>query len=515
MTPAIRAIVNGVSALGYRVASLVTLLIVTPLIFVHLGSTRYGEWALLSTIPTYFALFDMGTTAFVRPSAQMIHAADFDRLSRTIASGTLLLGGLALAALVVLVGLATPLTTLLQVPRADVGPMILALVFLGTGAVVSFGLSPLAGLMAAAHRQNVVSRAAAVGVVIGATLSVGVIATGHGIAALGLVNGLGLCAAQLVLVAAVPRVVPEIRLRARRPEMRLVRPILKYALVLNAGSVAGALNLYLDRWIIAGIRGVTAVAFYDLGWRLAMAARGFLQAPYAALLALVTHYVVRGDGVKLATLVDRGTAAIVGSGMLALVVGTVFAPVIALAWLGQSASGEVAAVFTILLVGYVVNNSTVLLSQVTVADGRPGLLAISSLAIIVMHLVVSPLLTIVNGPIGTVIGASVTLVCGSALFAVLFERRYGLQLANVRRFCLVLAASTAAATCTGVAIRALFAPTGRTIAVIEVLVGGCLCTGVFCGMLLVLPGPRRAFAGFMRAPSSGLLRRLGEGEGSG
>lgn len=135
---------------AHLLLSLVSLMVLTPVILKHVGPTAYGLWAMLSSVVTYLSLFDMGLSpALAKYTAEYRALGEKQELSR-IASTTFVTFAVVGAVMLLTALTASPwIDSLLKVPdelrivsRVSfllMAANVVALLFLGIFANIVYG----------------------------------------------------------------------------------------------------------------------------------------------------------------------------------------------------------------------------------------------------------------------------------------------------------------------------------------------------------------------------------------
>jgi len=128
----------GASTLG-RILTAIIQIVLVPVMLRHWGAELYGEWILLSTIPSYMTISDIGFGNAASNEMTMLVAAGKQKEALVVfQSVTLLLGAISVAALLLLVlGIwSFPLNAWLHTTPAGLHDMRIILVLLGVSAIL-------------------------------------------------------------------------------------------------------------------------------------------------------------------------------------------------------------------------------------------------------------------------------------------------------------------------------------------------------------------------------------------
>src|SRR5205809_238426 len=345
-----------------------------PVIIRNLGEERFGLLGLIWAILGYFGVLDLGlgraTTKFV---AEYLARGDTVRLPQvatlSVASQTALgaVGGVALALL-------TPLVVdrLLGVPTVLRGEARGALLVVSLSVpFVVLSLS-LRAILEASQRFDLVTlirtpTSAAVFLIPAVAARFG--ARLPAIVVLLLLVRISAC---WVTAALIPRAIPGFRWTLV-PRWQTLRPLLGYGGWVSVSNVVSPLLVYLERFLLASLAGVTAVAYYtapsEAITRLLIVPAGLAGALFPALSASGA-----GTGpVSFDRLLGRPLRFLLLTLAPLVMVLIVCAGPLMTLWLGPSVAAQSATPFAILAAGVLVNGLAHLPYAYLLGRGRPDL----------------------------------------------------------------------------------------------------------------------------------------------
>jgi len=349
-------------------------LVAIPITANALGAARFGLLGLAWAILGYAAIFDLGlgraTTKFV---AQYLGASDRGGLpgvvTVAVASQTALgvIAGAALAALAPLAG------AVLHVPpalRVEARGMLLALALCVPFVVLA---ASLRAVLEAAQRFDLVNlirtpTSVATFVVPAAAAAMG--ASLSTIVLLLLVLRAGSCWAA---VAVLPRAIPGFRW-ALRPGWTLLRPLLRYGGWVAVSNAVSPLLVYLERFLLASLAGVTAVAYYTAPYeavtRLLIVPGALAGALFPAFSAGGAVTATRGDSERALGRPLRFLLLTLAPPVIIVV--TCAGPLLTL-WLGPTYAARSAAAFAILGLGVLINGIAFVPYTYLLGQSRPDI----------------------------------------------------------------------------------------------------------------------------------------------
>src|SRR2546422_3399594 len=248
--------------LGFAIPVIVALISV-PLVIRGLGPARFGILALVWTVTAYSSLFDLGlgraTTKFV---AEAIEQADEDRVVAIVSTSTMVQAGLGLLGGVLLIGVSPILAErVLKLPPDLIGTTRLSLCIAALSVPTVLISGSLRGVLEGAQRFDLVNAIRGplnsanfllplAGVIIGWDLP-GILAS------MVIVGGLAMVVQYLMC----KHVFPSLSLFRRFPRSEL-RRLVRFGGWVSVSSLLSPLLVYLDRFMIAALRSVAAVAYY-------------------------------------------------------------------------------------------------------------------------------------------------------------------------------------------------------------------------------------------------------------
>ena len=403
--------------LGQGIPLLVGLVSI-PVIASRLGDARFGILGLVWGVLSYFAFFDLGLgRATVKFAAEFLERGDRDGVEQLVSFSTLVQTGLGVLGGLIVVA-ATPLlvTAVFGVPaeladEAQGAFYVLAL-------SLPFVLLSLAlrAVLEAAQRFDLVnlirvpSSAAmfvlpAVGAYMGMRLP--------GIVLLLLIARVITCAAMAV---AIGTAVPGFRWRWPSRAAGLFRPLLSYGGWVAISNFLAPLLVYLDRFLLASVAGVAAVAYYTAPYeavtRLWILPTGMAAALFPAFSALASA----GEPMRGPLLLARAARYLLMLVAAPTALIILFAHDLLAVWLGPVYAAEGAVALQILAVGVFVNSLAHLPSSYLQGMGRPDLTAKFHLAELAPYAVLAWVLVNAFGVTGAAlawtirVGADATLL---------------------------------------------------------------------------------------------------------
>jgi O-antigen/teichoic acid export membrane protein len=375
---------NSVLNLAGQAAPLVVAVITIPLLLAGLGTERFGVLTLAWVVIGYFSLFDFGVSrALTQLVAESLGRGRDDEVAPLVWTALLMMLLLGVVGALVLAGI-TPWAAhrALGLPaelRAETVP---ALYLLALGVPAVIGTAGLRGVLEATQRFGVVN---AIRVPMGVFTFAGPLLVLPFTTHLAWVVGVlvvGRVLAWVVHLVLCLRLVPGLWTgRALRPA--LMRRLLGFGGWMTISNVVGPFMVYFDRFLIAAVLSVAAVAYYATPyelvtklWLIPTSVLGVLFPAFA-----LSHAGDRGRFTEL----FKGGVLVVWALLFPLVLAVVtFAPEGLTLWLGTEFAEHGTPVLRWLAVGVLINSVGMVPFSALQGAGRPDLTA-------KLHLVELPL----------------------------------------------------------------------------------------------------------------------------
>jgi O-antigen/teichoic acid export membrane protein len=360
-------------------------LVSVPVITRELGAARFGLLSLAFAILEYSTLFDLGLGAATTREVSASLARHDEKLS-TLISGSIvsqmLLGSVGA---LILIGIAPVLVDhVFVIPPNLRGEAVAVFRILALMTPPTLLFLSLRGVLEAAQRfdlSNAVRVPSSV-----ATFVIPAVAASFGyslpyIVAMLLISR---CAVCVVMVLVVQRAIPELKWKLH-VDWAALRPLFLFGGWMSVSNVVSPLLVYLDRFMLGSLIGLTAVGYYtapfDGVMRLLILPASLMGAVFPSVSAMNAI----GDHVGIHRIFNKAVARtlliVVGP---ALVIG-VAGPLLLRLWLGPTFAEHGAMAIRILAVGVFVNALAHVPAGIITAMGRPDVVAKFHMAELVFH----------------------------------------------------------------------------------------------------------------------------------
>ena len=241
---------------------------VTPAIIRGVGPDIYGVWVIFSAIAGYLMFADFGlAVAVARYTAVHRTSGSADSLNVTLS--TLLVAFLALALLVVALSAAIApwIAQVVDIPAAARAGAPAAITLMGANIGATF-LALFAGNVTyGAGRVDVSKAASALGQIVGAAATIGLLSAGMGLTGLALATLGGTLTTLTINAIFVGRCVPGLRLNPLRFQSGVMKEVAPYGARTFVLGITSRVLYYTGALVIGLVLGTAAVAGYELTYK--------------------------------------------------------------------------------------------------------------------------------------------------------------------------------------------------------------------------------------------------------
>lgn len=410
-------------------ASILSGLILTPVIIGAIGKESYGAWAFIISLTTILRLLDIGVTPTVIRFTALHRGRKADTEINRLASA-----GLAVYLVAGVISVVVGLVLAWFLPdMIDLSPelqrpaqiaVVIAVIDLGTQAPLGLFSSLLKG----AQRFDVLSAGAVISIVTYTVLVVAVLTSYPHIEVLAVIAFVATVVRLGYPIFFVRRELPTLRISRSLVGTRDIRSLLGYSWFAFMGHAAGKVVYSSDIIVIGAILGAEKVALYAVATRLFGLASRVAQIGTELLLPLQSELEGRSEHDRQRGFVISGVRASMCVAVLLAVPLVVLPSWILTAWLG---SGFSASVLPLALLGLAVffTQPNAVLSQYLFARGLPRQLAVAQAALAATNLALTVGLLLAVGEIW--VAALATLVAegiGALVVLPILTHRQGVSL---------------------------------------------------------------------------------------
>ncbi len=349
-------------------------LISIPILIRAMGTNRFGILTLAWALIGYTSLFDLGLgRALTKVVAEKVGTPDRGQIPELFWGSMFLLGGLALLAATLIVGLTSWLVQTLHMPASLHDEARSGFYLLGISTPFVIVAAGLRGMLEALQRFDLVN---AVRIPSGAFMYAGpllVLPFSHGLPAVVMVLVLGRAAVCLVQLVLCFQVMPDLR-KVVRPRARILRPIIRMGSWMTLSNIISPIMANLDRFIVGGMLSVGAAAYYVVPCEVITR---LLVLPIAVVAVLFPEFSARfaADPRRAATLFGSSLKYVFLILFPVLLVALIFAREGLTVWLGPAFATNSFQVLQWLAVGALLNGLAMIPLTLIQGIGRADLAA--------------------------------------------------------------------------------------------------------------------------------------------
>ena len=356
-------------------ASIVSGIVLTPVILHSIGKDGYGVWVFIGSVTVFLRTFDVGLApSIVRYSAFYRGREDADAIS-AVASCALALYA-AISALLAIAGVvfAIALPSLVSIHGSLAHTARIAALVAVMTLALELPLTLFSNLLKGQQRFDIFNGASLVSIAVYAALVGGVLTQHRSITVLALAALAGVLVRVLIPAMLVRRELPELRLSLRLVSRARVRELASFSAYASVGQIAGKIVFYADTVLIGLVLGSVSVATYGVALRLFTLAAGLASTGTDILFPAFSELEGRGDAQTQVNYVPVSLRAAM------CVVVLVTGPLLLLpswvieAWLGSGFRSSVAPLVLLAATLYF-SAATSIMAQFLLGRGRPGELA--------------------------------------------------------------------------------------------------------------------------------------------
>jgi len=256
---------NVLSDWSFLFVSFVTILFLTPFIVGTLGHEKYGLWALILSIVSFYNLADFGTTSAMRRYySQAIGRNDTGERVRIFSN---VLAVFSVVAIIIL-GIAAILSLVapywFKLNPTLVHEFRIALLILGLSTAILFFLKPYGGVLAAYERYDIVNIVEVIGAILQAAGIFLVLKTGYGLIAMACVLLAVTTTKGLIEAYIAMRRYDNVRFERSIVSFANSRHLLNYSAISFVVIICDYLRVQLDTILVGAFISVATVIYYAI-----------------------------------------------------------------------------------------------------------------------------------------------------------------------------------------------------------------------------------------------------------
>ena len=424
---------NLAATYGMYAASVLSGLVITPIVVNALGLEAYGVWAVITGLTIYLGLLDLGVgPTVVRFAAEYRGRGAREAMNELASAGLVVYGVVGALTLAAGFALAWIVPEVFDLPPELVWPARVATLLAVAAEAARFPLALAANLLAGHQRYDVLNLASFASLVVYGVLVVAVLTQTGGLA---LLAAFALVAALVRLLLPLPwlrRELPSLSVSRRLVTRQRLRELLTTSRDNMLIRLAARLALGSDVVIVGLVLGVESAALYAIAAKLWGTAFAVGTAGTNMLYPAYAELEGAEDELRQRLLLRGGLRAGMAA-MLLFALPLLFLPEQLMeAWVRKELDASV-PVLALLAVALVLHQPTHVASQYLIARGRHGVVARISVPIAVANVVASVVLASTVGLWGVALAILLTEAATLAVIPVLTARASGVPLLSLAR----------------------------------------------------------------------------------
>ncbi|HAH20751.1 MAG: hypothetical protein A2Y00_07320 [Omnitrophica WOR_2 bacterium GWF2_43_52] len=401
--------------------------LLTPYIIRSLGLERFGIWAVVTILTTYYGLLDFGLGAsFIKYISEFHAKNERDKINQVVNTGFILYSFLAIAIIGVSVFSRRFLLDSFNIPSYLQSE---AWFVLCTGIIIfvaSNAFGPFVSLQGGLQRMDISNRIA-----IGISLPyiVGTLfflKNGYGLPGLMVNNCLIFVLQSVINIAVAFKIFPGLRLHSCHFSKDIAKKLLGFGFRMQLARLSGVVTAQTDKILIACFLSLSLVTFYQLGSSIVFYALSISGLFVSALMPAFSEIEARGERLKLIDaylLTTKYLSFLVVPLFILLILSPFY---IMTAWMGRGYEKS-GVIIQILAAGYLANTIAQIASSVCAAIDRPQLLAAASTMIIVLNIGLSLIFVNIFGFLGVAWGTMIAVNLGTMYFFFQVNKALGIS----------------------------------------------------------------------------------------
>lgn len=397
--------------------------LLTPYILNQIGVKRFGIWSVVFLIIGYFSVLDFGVrVALSKYISEHYVKGDYKKINEIVNTGLAFCFFLGIAILLLFLAFYKHIISFLNIP----GELMSESFFVFKVAIAIFVLSNIFmvyhALLDGLQKMDVRNKIAIVSSVPYAIGTILFLQLGYGLRGLMINNAIVCFLTFCMSVVWSYRIFPHLNFNPLLSKKASLRLLYKFGVRTQASKVAWLVNTNTDKIWISHFLNLNLVTFYELGNRIVQTVRSLPMLLLPALMPAASAAHAEDNKRFLQKL------SLQGEKYLALIViplGTfisINAPLILMVWLGGLAKPQSVVVIQILTFGYFFNLLFGVKTQICDGIGKPEYTMKSSILIAIMNIILSVILIMWIGFIGTLIATSFTSIIGTIYFLFMYHK---------------------------------------------------------------------------------------------
>lgn len=416
---------NVVLVYGVYAVTIVSGLLLTPIIVDSLGTEQYGIWAVIGSVLAFIGLLDIGIApSVIRFSAEQRGRKSHEETSALASTALALYFVIFVIAVAITLALAWALPSVIDIPARYVEEAQLALVLVMLGFAFRFPLGLFTSLLAGQQRYDVINFAGLLSTVLYVAVVAGVLLwRGGGVLTLAVATMIVTFVRLMWPLAWVRRELPTLRLRPSLATRVQARTLLSFSGRNFMINVASKVVFSTDVIVVGIVLGSLAAGLYGIPAKLFALAFGIGMAVTTLLFPLLSELEGADDRERQRDYLFAGLRMGLAVVLLVSLPLAVLPDRFLAAWLPDGDFDDSVAVLALLMASLVFAQPGYMLTQFLVARGRHGGIAVVRIAAVSVNLILSIVLASLVGIWGVALATLVTEAVATAVVTPLLVRR--------------------------------------------------------------------------------------------
>jgi O-antigen/teichoic acid export membrane protein len=396
--------------------------LLTPYIIYKIGLEKFGIWAISASIVGFLGLFNLGTSStYTKYIAEYRATGDLTSVDQTINTGLVIniLLGLCMSLVLFFI---IPIIKFFKFNPGYFGEVYFVVFISIVIFVVVFISEVFNSIIDGVQRIDVTNKINIFMAVFNAIGTIIFLQCGWGLRGLVINSGIIVIIAIMVRIISSFYLLPSLKLSPQFINWQVFRKMIGYGAKIQVSRIANFVNGQIDKILLGHFINVLAVGYYDVGARLVRSCCQILLAMNPAVMPAASELHSINEREKICALYMRASKylSMVTIPILFFVLTT--ASVIVTLWVGQ---GYGLSILTLrfLMIGFMLNMLTAVGTSMVRGIGKPQLEMRYELGVIIANFILSWILIIKIGFIGTLIGTAVSLVVFSLYFMLIFHKQ--------------------------------------------------------------------------------------------
>lgn len=404
------------------------MVLLVPFMVSYLGTARFGIWALISVLTGYFGLFDFGVgTSFVKYISEYYAKKEYDKINAIVNTGFIFYLFLGMVILGILMLVMNPLLSFLNIPSElhEEASFVFIVGILLFG--ISNAVSSFEALQAGLQRMDITNIITIIISIPNIAGTIILLKKGYGLRGLIINSAIFTVLTAIINIIVAYKLFPELKCSIAFFYKNMMKKLFNFGYKVEIAVISVVVTTQTDKLLITIILSVALVTYYQLGNAIVQAILSITALLVSALMPAFSEMEARGERQLLLIGYLRMTKYLAFVSIPLFIFVMIFAPEIMNIWMGPGYQKSV-FIIQILSIGWLFNKLAHVGATVSMAIGKPQLMAKSSIIIIVLDICLSVFLIKLFGFYGVAWGTSIAVVVGTIYFQIMLHKHLDLAL---------------------------------------------------------------------------------------